>query len=58
MTTNLPWKASLPFAVFFFYKDKVRKDGKDFRQTQCPVSKILKRYIKEQKLTVRLDLTE
>ena len=29
MTTNLPWKASLPFAVFF-YKDQRRKDGNDF----------------------------
>ena len=58
MTTNLPRKASLPFAVFIFYKDKLRKDGKDFRQTQCPVSKILQSYIKEQKLTVLLVLTE
>ena len=30
MTTNLPWKASLPFAVFSFYKDQRRKDGDDF----------------------------
>ena len=28
------------------------------RQTQCPVSKILKRYIKELKLTELLVLTE
>ena len=31
---------------------------KTFRQTQCPVSKILQRYIKELKLTVLLVLTK
>ena len=36
MTTNLPWKASLPFAVFFFYKDQRRKDGNDFEKDTVP----------------------
>ena len=31
---------------------------KTFRQTQCPVSEILQRYIKELKLTVLLVLTK
>ena len=30
MTTNLPWKASLPFAAFSFLQDQRRKDGDDF----------------------------
>ena len=55
MTTNLPWKASLPFAVFFFFtRTNGRKMETTSRQTQCPVSKILQRYIKEIKLTVLL----
>ena len=60
MTTNLPWKASLPFAVFFFFFTRTNggKMETTSRKTQCPVSKILQRYIKELKLTALLVLTK
>ena len=49
------------FSVFFFHKDR-RKLGKmeeTSTQTQCPVSKILQRYISEIKLSMRFNsLTE
>ena len=43
---------------FFFTRTNGGKMEKTSRQTQCPVSKILQRYIKELKLTVLLVLTE
>ena len=43
---------------FFFRRTNGGKMERTFRQTQCPVSKILQRYIKELKLTVLLVLTE
>ena len=55
--TYLEKPASLPFAVFFFFT-RGGKMEKNSRQTQCPVSKILQRYIKGLKLTVLLVLTE
>ena len=58
MTTNLPSKASLPFAVFFFTRTNGGKMETTSRQTQCPVSKKIQRYIKELNLTVLLVLTE
>ena len=45
-------------SVFFFTKTNGGKTEKTSRQTQCPVSKILQRYIKELKLAVLLVLTE
>ena len=57
MTTNLSWKASLPFAVFFL-QGQTEERRKRLLDRQCPVSKILQRYIKELKLTVLLVLTE
>ena len=56
MTTNLPWKASLPFAVFFTRTNGGKMETTS-RQTQCSVYKILQRYIKELRLTVLLVLT-
>ena len=56
MTTNLPLKASLPFAVFFTRTNGGKMETTS-RQTQCSVYKILQRYIKELKLTVLLVLT-
>ena len=46
------------WSVFFFKRTNGGKMEKTSRQTQCPVSKILQRYIKELKLTVLLVLTE
>ena len=46
-------------SVFFnFTRTNGGKMETTSRQTQCPVSKILQRYIKELKLTVLLVLTE
>ena len=45
-------------SVFFFTRTNGGKMEATSRQTQCPVSKILQRYIKELKLTVLLVLTE
>ena len=43
---------------FFFYRTNEGKIETTSRQTQCPVSKILQRYIKELKLTALIVLTE
>ena len=43
---------------FFFRRTNGGKMERTSRQTQCPVSKILQRYINELKLTVLLVLTE
>ena len=56
MTKNLPWKASLPFAVFSL-QGQTEERWKRLLDRQCPVSKILQPYIKELKLTVLLVLT-
>ena len=57
MTTNLPWKASLPFAVFFFSQGPTEERWKLLRERHsAPFSKILQRYIKEVKLTALLVL--
>ena len=45
-------------SVFFFTRTNGGKMETTSRKTQCPVSKILQRYIKELKLTVLLVLTE
>ena len=45
-------------SVFFFTWTNVGKMETTSRQTQCPVSKVLQRYIKELKLTALLVLTE
>ena len=57
---KLTFKSFFVFcSVFFlFTRTKGEKMEATSRQTQCPVSKILQRYIKELKLTVLLVLTE
>ena len=56
---KLTLKSILAFCtVFFFTRTNGGKMETTSRQTQCPVSKILQRYIKELKLTVLLVLTE
>ena len=45
MTTNLPWKASLPFVVFSL-RGQTEERWKRLLDRQCPVSKIFQRYIK------------
>ena len=65
MTTNLPWKASLPFTVFFFFLQgpteerwKRLRERHSANNLRCRVFKILQRYIKELKLTALLVLTK
>ena len=58
MTTNLAWKASLPFAVLFFTRTSGGNMETTSRKTECPVTKILQRYIKELKLTALLALDQ
>ena len=41
MTPNVPWKASLPLAVFSFIRTNGGKIETTSRKTQCLVSKIL-----------------
>ena len=45
-------------SVFFFTRTNGGKMETTSRKTQCPVSKILQRYIKELKLTALLVLTK
>ena len=51
-------KSFFAFAVFFFTRTNGGRMERTSRQTQCPLSKTLQRYIKELKLTMLLVLTE
>ena len=55
---KLTVKSFFAFCSVFFTRTNGGKMEATSRQTQCPVSKILKRYIKELKLTELLVLTE
>ena len=55
---KLTLKSFLAFCSVFFTRTNGGKMETTPRQRQCPVSKILQRYIKELKLTVLLVLTE
>ena len=55
---KLTLKSFFAFCSVFFTRTNGRKMETTSRQTQCPVSKILQRYIKELELTVFLVLTE
>ena len=55
---KLTLKSFFAFCSVFFTRTNGGKMERTSRQTQCPVSKILQRYIKELKLTVLLVLTE
>ena len=55
---KLTLKSFFAFCSVFFTRTNGGKVERTSLQTQCPVSKILQRYIKELKLTVLLVLTE
>ena len=55
---KLTLKTFFAFGSVFFTRTNGEKMETTSRQTQCPVSKILQRYIKELILTVLLVLTE
>ena len=55
---KLTLKSFFAFFSAFITRTNGGKMETTSRQTQCPVSKILQRYIKELKLTVLLVLTE
>ena len=55
---KLTLKSFFAFCSVFFTRTNGGKMEVTSRQTQCPVSKILQRYIKELKLTVLLIFTE
>ena len=55
---KLTLKSFYAFCSVFFTRTNGGKMETTSRQTQCPVSKILQRYIKELKLTALLVLTE
>ena len=55
---KLTLKRFFAFCRVFFTRTKGGKMETTSRQTQCPVFKILQRYIKELRLTVLLVLTE
>ena len=55
---KLTLKSFFAFCSVFFTRTNGGKMETTSRKTQCPVSKILQRYIKELKLTVLLVLTE
>ena len=55
---KLTLKSFFAFCSVFFTRTNGGKMETTSRQTQCPVSKILQRYVKELKLTVLLVWTE
>ena len=55
---KLTLKSFFAFCSVFFTRTNGGKMETTSRQTQCPVSKILQRYVKELKLTVVLVWTE
>ena len=55
--SKLTLKSFFAFCSVFFTRTNGGKMETTSRQTQCPVSKILQRYIKELKLTALLVLT-